>query len=210
LLWVVTDNNMVSDKGESAIRQAPAPIPFPLIDRAREAVMDANPWTYQVMAAELAREHQLGPGAAAGSGPIPDPRRYAYVEACGELSDATAIAFDVGVERNGRVEWFSTDRELPQFRIARSGCFRAAAPLPPDARVTTSAAPRLRVRAYRKATDRDTPPPEGPVKAEMHRVNTVFMLRDDYRPGPPLFKWTGTVIVGPDAEVEITSDYKRQ
>ncbi len=204
-LWVVTDNNMVSDKGESPVRHAPAPIPFVLRDRSREAVMDANPWTYEVMSAELAREHKVDAGAKAGSGTILDPRRYAYLEACGDLSEATAIAFDVGIERDGRVEWFSTDREIPQFRIARSGCFRAAAPLPEDVRLSSSAPPRLRVRAYRRVTDRDTPPPTGPVTATLRRVNKLFMLNDDYRPGPSRVLWTGALTVGDGAPAEIVA-----
>jgi hypothetical protein len=203
LLWVVTDNNMVSDKGESRVRQAPAPIFFSLTERSREAVMDANPWTYRVMAAELSREHKIDADARAGSGTIPDPRRYAYIEACGEVSETTAIAVDVGVEREGRVEWFSTDRETPEFRVARSGCFQAAAPLPDGVRLSSSPAPRLRVRAYRRATDRNTPLPEGPVKAIIRRVNTVFMLGDDYRPGPGLIKWTGVLTVTDAAPAEI-------
>lgn len=203
LLWVVTDNNMVSDKGDSAIRHAPAPIPIALGQRSREIVMDANPWTYQVMGAELAREKKIDPEAKAGTGVIPDPRRFAYIEACGDLSEAAAIAFDVGVDRGGRLEWFSTDREVPQFRIARSGCFRAAAALPDGLRLSASPPPRLRIRAYRKVTDRDTPPAAGPVTAAIHRVNTVFMLGEDYRPGATLLKWTGTLRVGPDAPAEI-------
>jgi hypothetical protein len=200
---VVTDNNMVSDKGESTIRHAPAPIPLSLTGRSRETVMDANAWTYQVMAAELAREHKIDPSAKAGSGIIPDPRRYAYIDACGDLSDASAIAFDVGIERGGRVEWFSTDREMPQAGIARSGCFRAAAPLPEGVRLSASPLTHLRVRAYRKVTDKDTPPPGGPVSATIQNVNTVFMLGEDYRPGPSVLKWRGTIKVGPDAPVEI-------
>lgn len=205
LLWVVTDNNMVSDKGDASIRHAPAPIPFSLTDRSREAVMDANPWTYRVTAAEMGREHRIDPDARPGSGMIPDPRQFAYIEACGEMSDATAIAFDVGIERNGRVEWFSTDRDVPQFRVARSGCWQAAAPLPGGTRLGRTPPPHLRVRAYRRVAERDSPTPTGVVTATVRRVNTVFMLGDDYRPGPTLFKWTGTLKASPDAPVEIPS-----
>jgi hypothetical protein len=203
LLWVATDNNMVSAEGESTIRHAPAPFPLVLTDRAREAVMDRNPWTYELMAAELAREHKIDPAAKAGSGMIPDPARYVYIEACGDLSDATAIAFDVGIDRDGRVQWFSTDRGVPEFRIARSGCFRAAAPVPEGVTLPAWPESRLRVRAYRKTADGDTPPPGGPVSAVIKRVNTMFMLGRDYRPVSSLFKWTGQITVGPDAPVEI-------
>lgn len=203
LLWVVTDNNMVSDKGESTIRHAPAPIPFALTDRSREAVMDANPWTYRVMTSELSRERKIDTAAKPGSGLIPDPRQFVYIEGCGELTSATAIAFDIGVIRAGKLEWISTDRGVPQFRVARSGCFQAAAPMPEGVRLSPSSPPRLRVRAYRRVGDRDAPPPSGTVSATIHRVNSVFMLTDDFRPGPGLLKWTGALAVGADAAVEI-------
>lgn len=202
LLWVVTDNNMVSDEGESAVRYAPAPMSLDLTGKARETVMDRQPWTYELMSAELSREQKIDVDPQPGSGIIPHPMRYVYIEACGTLSDATAIAFDVGVERAGAVEWFSTDRDRPQFRVARSGCFRTAAPLPPGVRLTSWPA-RLRVRAYRKVISNDTPAPAGPVSAVIRRVNTMFMLARDYRPGPTLFKWTGSISVGAGAPVEI-------
>jgi hypothetical protein len=203
LLWVVTDNNMVSGKGETTIRHGPAPLPLGLADRSREAVMDANPWTYRVMSEELARERKIDPRANAGSGIVPDPRRYVYIEACGELSEAAAIAFDVGLERSGRVEWFATDRGVPQFRIARSGCFRAAAPLPEGVALVDSSPPRLRARVYRKAAERDTPAPAGPVSATLRRVNLVFMLTDEYRPGPSAVKWIGMMNLTAGTPVEI-------
>ena len=202
MLWVTTDNNMVSDKGETAVRHALAPLPFALAERSREAVMDANAWTYQVMAAEMAREKKIVPDSKPGTGLIPDLRRYAFVEACGDLTEATAVAFDVGVERDGRVQWYSTDRDMPQFRIARSGCFQAAAPLPQGVSLSMSPQPHLRVRAYRKTNDRE-PPPSGPVGATIRRVNTVFMLGDDYRPGPAVMKWKGLLTVGPERPVEV-------
>lgn len=121
LLWVSTDNNMVSDSGpERAVRFAPAPRLVTLDDVSRETVMDAHPWLYAVMTAELAREGRIDPASAAGSGTVADPRRFAYLEACGEVQDAT-LAFDIAV-RNGReATWHGTDRGEPKFRIARSG-----------------------------------------------------------------------------------------
>ena len=203
LLWIVTDNNMAGDKGETRTRYAPAPIPFDSASRSREALMDSNPWTYAIMAGELSREGKIDDGARAGSGAIPDPRRYAYIEACADLSDATAIAFDIGVEQNAGVEWFSTDRNLPQFRIARSGCFRAAAPIPDGVRLSAGPELRLRARAYRKIADPDTPPPQGPVSAIIRRVNGIFILGDEYRPIRSVMKWTGTLTVGSDEAVEL-------
>ena len=87
LLWVSTQNNMVLDRGITTVRYAPAPMPARLADVSREAVMDANPWTYEVMSKELMREGKIVPDSLPGTGAIPDPRRYAYLEGCGVAGD---------------------------------------------------------------------------------------------------------------------------
>src|SRR3954466_6383525 len=56
LLWVTTDNNMVSDKGPTRIRYRLVPQQFDLTNQSREAVMDANPWTYAIASVEMRRE----------------------------------------------------------------------------------------------------------------------------------------------------------
>ena len=121
LLWVSTDNNMVLDQGSTTVRYAPAPVSFSFDADSREAVMDAQPWLYRVMAQELAREGKIVPGAAPGMGAIPDPRNFVYIEGCGVLNRAP-LAF--AVLAKGR--WIASDRGVPAYRIARDGCFRAA------------------------------------------------------------------------------------
>ena len=69
LLWVTTRNNMVGERGETTYRVAPAPAPFDLTGVSREAVMDANPWTYAVSAAEVRREGRVEKGARPGAVP---------------------------------------------------------------------------------------------------------------------------------------------
>ena len=76
LLWVATENNMVTDTGDVKIRYAPATILFDLTNKSREVVMDASPWTYRLMADEIRREGKIVEDAAAGSGRIPDLRRF--------------------------------------------------------------------------------------------------------------------------------------
>jgi hypothetical protein len=146
-LYVSTENNMVLDRGSSTVRYAPAPVGFPLVDVAREAVMDANPWLYEVMARELAREGKIVADAPPGKGVIPDPRRYAYLEGCGVVGD-NALAFSVRV--NG--EWIPSDRGMPEYRIVRDGCFRAAIPLPADASARDIRAVRVHAHARQDKT----------------------------------------------------------
>ena len=193
LLWVSTENNMVSDSGpEDAVRFGPAPEFVSLENVSREVVMDKSPWTYAVMSAELRREGRIDAAGKPGSAKIPDPRRFAYLEGCGELTNAT-LAFDVGVSKvGGETEWFATDRGDYRFRMARSGCFRAAVPLPEGVKAEQITAVRL--RAYTRPR-RDIEPilPAGTGRVKLQRFNGVFMLDESYRPGPVRLQWTGLI-----------------
>jgi hypothetical protein len=192
-LHVSTENNMVLDRGSTTVRYAPAPVAFPLVDVSREAVMDANPWLYEVMARELAREGKITAGAPPGQGVIPDPRTYAYLEGCGVVGD-NALAFSVRVDD----QWIASDRGVVEYRIVRDGCFRAAVPLPAGAAVGDIRA--VRVHAYeRKDTTAAAP-------VRFTRLNTVFGLDERYTPGPRLVSWSGSAALtagGPPLEIPV-------
>ena len=204
LLWVSTDNNMVSESGPTEIRYAPAPQRFDLTNASREIVMDAHPWIYTVAAKEMAREKKLVEDAPAGSGHIPDLKRFVHVEACTELQNA-AVAFSVhATDPSGVARWFDSDRGLPEFRIVRTGCFRGAVPLPAG----TNQPDAVRFKAY------PAPPPRQgePARKEtpsvtLTRVNSVFTVADNYQPRASTFTWTGSerlAIDGDWYEVRIT------
>lgn len=197
LLWVSTDNNMVSESGPTKIRYAPAPQRFDLTNASREIVLDAHPWIYTVAAQEMAREKKVVEDASAGSGQIPDLKRFVHVEACTELQNA-AVAFSVhATDASGVARWFDSDRGLPEFRIVRTGCFRGAVPLPTGAGQPDA----LRFKAYPPP-----PPREGEPARKEHpsvtltRVNRVFTVDDQYQPRASTFTWTGTVPLAIDGD----------
>jgi len=190
LLWVSTDNNMMRDGGTTAVRYAPAPIAFPLREVSREAVMDAEPWLYALMAQELSRERKIVTDAPAGTGTIPDPRRFLYIEACGEIGDAT-LAFAVRVGD----EWVASDRGRVNYRIERSGCFRGAIPLP--GATTGPDVSALRVHTFEKLSADGTPPADPPAPVRVTRINRVFMLDEQFVPGPSLLRWEGVATLFP-------------
>lgn len=188
LQWVSTVNNMVSESGPTGIRYAPAPVKFDLSNVSREEVMDAHPWTHVLASKEMVREKKLSETAAPGSGIIPDPRRFVFVEACTVLQNA-AVAFAVRArDASGEMKWFESDRGLPQFRIVRTGCFRGAVPLPAG----TGTPEAVRVKAYTLPPRANAPPPAGPASVTLTRVNRVFTLDDGYVPRKSLFAWTGS------------------
>jgi hypothetical protein len=206
LLWVVTDNNMLSDRGQTTRRHRPAPQRFDLKDVSREAVMDAHPWTYRVMAEEVRREGRVDRSAAPASGKIPDPRRFVFLEACAEVHDAT-LAFDLGVRHEGARRWVASDAADARFRVARSGCFRAAAALPHPA--TAADVQAIRLRAHTRPPRKgEAALPAGTGRARLTRVNRLFMLGDEDAPGKDLLRWTGEAPLageGPGVEIPVTA-----
>ena len=186
LLWVSTENNMVLDRGTTTVRYAPAPELADLKDASREAVMDANAWTYEVMAKELAREGKIVAGASTGQGTIPDPRRYVFLEGCGEAGH-NALAVSVKVNN----QWLSSDRGVAEYRIVRDGCFRAAVPLPGNAAIADVTA--IRVQAF----PRENKPAGTP--SRFARLNTMFSLDERFAPAPgPIVTWQGRAVLQPD------------
>jgi hypothetical protein len=179
-LWVATDNNMVVDRGTIRTRYAPAPVEFVLTNVSREEVMDANPWLYAIAAKELAREGKIVPNAPPGKGTISDPRHFVYVEGCGELG-TLALTFGIRVGN----EWYTSDRGIPEYRIVRDGCFRAAIPLPDGYAIKDVRAMRAQAHAREGKSAADA--------ATLTRVNTLFMLDEAYMPGPRTVRWRGSV-----------------
>jgi hypothetical protein len=197
LLYVSTDNNMVRDTGETPVRYALAPVEFPLNGVSREAVMDANPWLYEVASRELVREKKIAANAPSGNSTISDPRQFIYVEACGEVGTA-ALSFEVAAGD----AWIPSDRGVPQYKIVRDGCFRGAVPLPAGTRREDVRALRF-VASQRVSSNGTVGPPPTPVRID--RVNKVFMLGDDYVPRASILEWKGpgTVNVGSPLEIRI-------
>ncbi len=210
-LYVATDNNMLSDAGEALVRFAPAPRLVDLSGASREAVMDAEPWTYRVSCAEARREGRVAAKARSGDKRIVDPQRYVYLEACAETADV-GITFGVGVaQEGGRVEFHDSDGGRREFLILRSadhfpnGCFRGAVALPES--TPAGAIRALRFRAWTRPTTRgEAPLPKGSGSARLLRVNKLFRLDVGDRPGPSLFSWSGELRLvpeGPAVELRI-------
>jgi len=201
--WVVTDNNMVGDEGETTRRYALVPELFDLEDVSREAVMDAHPWTYRVSAQEARREGRVAADARPGTDRIPDPRAFVTVEACGEVQDA-ALSFAVGVaDAGGETRWYESDGGLPRFRVGRSGCFRSAVALPEPAGPIVG----LRWRAFtRLPQEGEAPLRPGTGRARLTRVNKLFRLGPDDTPAASLFAWAGDATLaaeGPPLEMAL-------
>jgi len=195
LLWVATDNNMVSDRGETTIRYAPLAVPFSLTDKSREEVMDRNPWLYAVAAKEMAREGKIVKDAKPGTNTISDPRRFVYLEACAEVGSA-GVAFGVRIAES----WLSSDLGLATHRIVRDGCFRGAVPLPEG--VESREVSAVRVSAFERPP-RNGQPAAPATAVRLTRINTAFVLNAEYVPTPLLTAWRGFETIPPGKHFEL-------
>jgi hypothetical protein len=87
--------------------------------------MDANPWTYRIMAEELTREGRIKTDPRDVNS-IADPRNYLYVDVYAVQSGTV-----IGVELAGKdSKTVSSDLGNLRLRIERSGYFRTAIGLP--------------------------------------------------------------------------------
>jgi hypothetical protein len=183
---------MVSETGSTRIRYAPEPIKFDLTTQAREAVMDASPWSYAIAAVEMRREGKVADNPPPGINKIPDPRRFVFVEGCGAVVNA-ALALSIGVGD----QWISSDRGLPEYRISRDGCFTIATPVPAATRPSNIQA--IRVHAFARPPQKGDGP-TAPGFVNLTRINKVFMLDDSFLPGRSILHWEGgrSIPVGAD------------
>jgi hypothetical protein len=196
LLWVSTENNMVLDRGETQVRFGPAPLPYVLTHHTREIVMDGHPWLYDVMSRELQREGKIVADAPPGHDRIPDPRRFVFLQGCGEAGDR-AVAFAIGtVTPGGAMTWHASDRGMPAYRIVRNGCYQVATPLPGD--LTLKDVRAVRVQAYAREGRGGTAP------ARLTKIQQLFMLDERHLPaGASVLSWVGNVTLEPGTPFEI-------
>jgi hypothetical protein len=181
-LYVVSDNNNVSDHGESEMRFASRPIPFDLSHSSREEIMDRHPWIYQLMAAELQREGKISE-ASRGGNQMADPRHYLYLDAASELS-GTALSFAVKLKRNPK--WYESDLGINYYKIDRSGYFRTTVRLPVGTRLYQIERIAVRCDAAGNPRSGDEIKKLSAAECGLSTVNKAFMLDATFKPGTSL------------------------
>jgi hypothetical protein len=101
-----TGNNQFADLGTTPFRFQLAPVAAPATGEVREAAMDANPFTYEVMADEVARWYT----DLSTSPTSPDPgqaEQYAIVDMDTAGRGVSSVAVDVRL--SGSDQWFRSD-----------------------------------------------------------------------------------------------------
>lgn len=170
LLAVASDNNNFSDLACSRVRYALVPTRAQFDDASRERVMDDAPWTYRIMAEELARERRVS-DSRADADTISDPRAYLYTEIYAEQK-GTALSVEARVA--GDATTYTSDFGDSRLRVDRSGYFRIATRLPP--RSNPASLDSITVRCHRTTKESDNR------ICDKVRLPKVFMLDRNFVP----------------------------
>ena len=181
-LYVVSDNNNVSDHGESEMRFALRPIPFDLSHSSREEIMDRQPWIYLLMAAELQREGKISETSRAGN-QMADPRHYLYIDASSEVN-GTALSFAVKLKADPK--WYASDLGINNYKIDRSGYFRTTVRLPAGTRLDQIERIAVRCDAAGNPKSGEEIRKLSAAECGLDTFNKAFMLDSSFQPGPSL------------------------
>jgi hypothetical protein len=161
--------------------------------RAREAAMDAEPWTYQVMAREIVREGRVEPQPSPETPEVSDQRNYLFAELDKDTRYGTPpasgswVGTALEVQVGGR--WYSSHHGEPTWSIQRDDPAATTVELPSGA----TAADVVAVRAVAVAVG--TPPADW--RIDLTSINRGFFLDPSYLPGASFLSWRGTAALTP-------------
>jgi hypothetical protein len=160
------------------------------VDRARELLMDRNPWTYPITAAEMLREGKIENPSDPDTIAVGDERTYLFLEFKKQTGAATGIGAAPGVSVGIRLtsdpaKLYRSDHSVPTSSIARDDPAATTIELPEG----TTSADIASIEAIRQpmgAGDNGAP-------ATVTSINRAFFLDEDYLPRASFVTWTGSV-----------------
>jgi hypothetical protein len=189
LLETCTSNNNVCDsKVNDPMRFALDAEQTRAPSRARESLMDANPWTYPVMAQEMVREGQVESPSDPATPAMGDQRTYLYVEIKKQTEGANDgnswVGVAVGVRLLGDPALYRSDHLTPDWAIQRDLPAATTVELP----VGTTAADIAQVLAIRTTSGKK----DSGAAVTVTAINRGFFLDATYTPQVSFLSWTGS------------------
>jgi hypothetical protein len=159
-------------------------------DRARELLMDRNPWTYPITAEEMLREGKIESPSDPDTIAVGDERTYLFLEIKKQTGAATGTGSAPGVSVGIRLKrdpakLYRSDHSVPTSSIARDDPAATTIELPAG----TTSADIASIEAIRQpmgAGDNGAP-------ATVTSINRAFFLGDDYLPQASFATWSGSV-----------------
>ncbi|HEX4699702.1 MAG TPA: hypothetical protein VH857_10135 [Actinomycetes bacterium] len=184
VLQTCTSNNNMCDQvtlpaGQQGLRFLLDSSDTRAADRARESLMDTHPWTYPVMAAEMAREGQVEQPGSPATPAMSDQRNYLFLEMRKSTGAATgtgsAPGVSIGVRLKGDPTLYRSDHSQPSWTVTRDDPAATTVELPAG----TTVADIAQVVALRQpsgAGDNGAP-------VTFLGINRAFILGSDLLPG---------------------------
>jgi hypothetical protein len=189
LILVATPNNCFADTGFSPVQYRLLPVFQDLTQHSREELMDRFPFSYSIMAQELAREHKIRPFGVTEGEAIGDPRNYLYFEIEAENQQAGLVMW---VKLKGDPRMYSSHRGRQGLIISRTGWYRTTVELPPDTKPEAIEYIAIECVDLRDPhlldSDADEGPPSAKAESILHSVSKTFFLDAQHRPGKSIFE----------------------
>jgi hypothetical protein len=190
LLETCTSNNNMCDVVDDPMRFFLSTLQTRPADQAREYLMDANPWTYQIMAKEMIREGKIETASptAVATPEVSDQRNYLFAvvkkTTQGVNSGPSWVGVALGVRLASGPTVYLSNHVDPTWSIQRDDPAATTVELP----VGTTAADIVEVSAHRIVVGTDTGAP-----VHVTAIKRGFLLDPGYLPQPSFLTWSGDV-----------------
>jgi hypothetical protein len=203
LIQTCTSNNDVCAKIDDPMRFALSTRAVLPVDQPREHEMDIHPWTYQVMAREMLREHKIESPSDPATFAVGDQRSYLYIALDHDTvppASAALLGLEVDVRLKGDRTTYTSDHGIAFFSVNRDGPAATTVELPLGTRPRDIASISV-VRTPIGTTDNGG-------TLTVTDVERAFFLGTSYRPKPSFLSWHGSKVLtqtSPTAQLWPTS-----
>ena len=200
LLETCTSNNNMCDTVHDPMRFALSARNTRRADQPREHLMDRHPWTYQVMAREMLREHQVESPSDPASLAMGDQRTYLYVavdHTTDPASSAGVVGLEVDVVLRDDPTTYTSDHANPYLTVNRDGPAATTVELPAG----TTPADVASISVLRVPVG---VPPDTTASLTVTAITRGFFLGSAYLPKPSFVRWRGSRVLtyaAPGAEL---------
>jgi hypothetical protein len=192
LIETCTANNNMCDTVDDPMRFFLSTLQTRPADQAREYLMDANPWTYRIMAKEMLREGKIEPASptAFATPEVSDQRNYLYAvvkkNTVGDNSGPSWVGVALGVRLTSGQTVYLSNHVDPTWSLQRDDPAATTVELPAG----TTQADIAAVTAQRVVVGTDTGAP-----VHVTALRRGFLLDANYLPRPSFLGWTGDVVL---------------
>jgi hypothetical protein len=182
-----TSNNNMCDKVDDPMRFSLSTRGVLSADQPREHKMDIHPWTYQVMAREMLREHKIESPSDPSSLAVGDQRSYLYVAVDHDTvppASAGGVGLAVDVRLQGDPTTYTSNHDIALWTLNRDDPAATTVELP----VGTTSADVASISVRRVPRD-----PDNGASLTATDLDRAFFLRSSYLPRPSFATWHGSV-----------------